>query len=142
MKNYYFSENAGLQNEHKIACPKNDLTTVFVPQNTDQPIKNGVSAPSTGNQPGFRLPRPMGRGVSVRNTNAFQVLQTVWVRSESTLLSSTILDVILSLYQQATFRILFVVKCVFVLSKFSTKIKIFTKNITFGKKSKSRQKFW
>ena len=58
------------------------------------------SAPSTGNQPGFRLPRPMGRGVSVRNTNAFQVLQTVWVRCESTLLSSTILDVILSLYQQ------------------------------------------
>ena len=30
------------------------------------------TAPTTGNQPGFRLPRPMGRGVSVRNTNAFQ----------------------------------------------------------------------
>ena len=31
-----------LQNEHNIACPKNDLTTVFVAQSTDPPIKNGV----------------------------------------------------------------------------------------------------
>jgi len=29
-KNNYFSENAGPQNDHNIACPKNDLTTVFV----------------------------------------------------------------------------------------------------------------
>jgi len=37
----------GLINEHnmfirKIAPPKNDLTTVFVAQRTDPPIKNGV----------------------------------------------------------------------------------------------------
>jgi len=31
----------GLPNDHNIACPKNDLT-VFVAQNTDPPIKNGV----------------------------------------------------------------------------------------------------
>jgi len=42
MKNYYFSENSGLQNELNIACPKNDLITVFVAQSTDLPIKNGV----------------------------------------------------------------------------------------------------
>ena len=42
----------------------------------------------------------MGRGVSVRNIKAFQVLQTVWLRSNSQLITSTILDVILSLYQQ------------------------------------------
>jgi len=47
-KKYYFSENAGfqtgLQNEHNIACPKNDLTTVFVAQRTGTSIKNGVYA--------------------------------------------------------------------------------------------------
>ena len=58
------------------------------------------SAPSSGGQSGFRLPRPMGRGVSVRNIPAFQVLQTVWTRSKSLILTTTILDVILSLYQQ------------------------------------------
>ena len=60
------------------------------------------SAPSSGgsHQSGFRLPRPMGRGVSVRNISAFQVLQTVWTRSKSLILTTTILDVILSLYQQ------------------------------------------
>ena len=45
MKNYYFSENAGFlryQNEHNIASPKNNLTTVFVAESTDPPIKNGV----------------------------------------------------------------------------------------------------
>ena len=40
------------------------------------------SSPPSGNQSGFRLPRPMGRGVSVRNIKAFQVLQTVWLRYE------------------------------------------------------------
>jgi len=47
MKNYYFSEKgwiSGLQNEPNIACPKNDLTTVFVAQSTDPSIKNGVPA--------------------------------------------------------------------------------------------------
>ena len=58
------------------------------------------SSPPSGNMSGFRLPRPMGRGVSVRNIKAFQVLQTVWLRSSSQLITSTILDVILSLYQQ------------------------------------------
>jgi len=41
MKNYYFSENPGFLG-YNIACPKNDLTTVFVAQSTDPPIKNGV----------------------------------------------------------------------------------------------------
>ena len=47
MKNYYFSENAGflaykMSTIEHIACPKNYLTTVFVAQSTDPPIKNGV----------------------------------------------------------------------------------------------------
>jgi len=36
---------SGLQNEQNIACPKNYLTTVFVAQNTDPLIKNGVIDP-------------------------------------------------------------------------------------------------
>ena len=45
MKNYYFFRKCwvfGLQNEHSIAFRKNDVTTVFVAQSTDPPIKNGV----------------------------------------------------------------------------------------------------
>jgi len=33
---------SGLQNEPNIACPKKNLTTVFMVQSTDPPIKNGV----------------------------------------------------------------------------------------------------
>jgi len=33
---------SGLQNEHNIACPKNDLTKVFLAQRTAPPIKNGA----------------------------------------------------------------------------------------------------
>ena len=31
-----------LQHEHIIACPKKDLTTLFVAPSTDPPVKNGV----------------------------------------------------------------------------------------------------
>ena len=49
-ENYDFAMKcwvSGLQNEHNIACPKNDLTTVFVAQITDPLIKNGVIAMPT-----------------------------------------------------------------------------------------------
>lgn len=47
---------------------------------------------------GFQLPQPAGRGTSVRNIQAFQVLQTTFIKSNSTMLCSTILDAISNIY--------------------------------------------
>ncbi|XP_074041175.1 WD repeat and FYVE domain containing 3 bchs isoform X2 [Leptinotarsa decemlineata] len=47
---------------------------------------------------GFILPQPSGRGASVRNIQAFHVLQTTFLKSNSSLLCSTILDAISSIY--------------------------------------------
>lgn len=47
---------------------------------------------------GFTLPQPSNRGGSVRNIQAFQVLQSVFVKSNSPLLCCTILDAISSVY--------------------------------------------
>lgn len=47
---------------------------------------------------GFTLPQPSGRGTSVRNIQAFQVLQTTFIKSNSPLLCCTILDAISSIY--------------------------------------------
>ncbi|KAH0568814.1 WD repeat and FYVE domain-containing protein 3 [Cotesia glomerata] len=47
---------------------------------------------------GFSLPQPSNRGGSVRNIQAFQVLQSVFVKSNSSLLCCTILDAISSVY--------------------------------------------
>ncbi|KAK6633574.1 hypothetical protein RUM44_004181 [Polyplax serrata] len=47
---------------------------------------------------GFSLPQPSGRGVSVRNIQAFQVLQSVFLKSTSSSLCSVILDAISSVY--------------------------------------------
>lgn len=59
------------------------------------------SQASTGSlfqMPGFILPQPSGRGTSVRNIQAFQVLQSTFLKSNSTLICSTILDAISSIY--------------------------------------------
>ncbi|KAJ4438846.1 hypothetical protein ANN_14799 [Periplaneta americana] len=47
---------------------------------------------------GFTLPQPSGRGASVRNIQAFQVLQSVFLKSNSAALCCTILDAISSVY--------------------------------------------
>ncbi|XP_043271793.1 WD repeat and FYVE domain-containing protein 3 isoform X2 [Venturia canescens] len=47
---------------------------------------------------GFSLPQPSNRGGSVRNIQAFTVLQSVFVKSNSPLLCCTILDAISSVY--------------------------------------------
>ncbi|XP_065351177.1 WD repeat and FYVE domain-containing protein 3 [Cloeon dipterum] len=47
---------------------------------------------------GFLLPQPTGRGASVRNIQAFQVLQTVFLKASSANLGCTILDAISSVY--------------------------------------------
>jgi hypothetical protein len=47
---------------------------------------------------GFTLPQPSGRGTSVRNIQSFHVLQSTFLKSNSTLLCCTILDAISSIY--------------------------------------------
>nr|XP_018916724.1 PREDICTED: WD repeat and FYVE domain-containing protein 3 [Bemisia tabaci] len=47
---------------------------------------------------GFTVPQPAGRGTSVRNIQAFQVLQSVFLKSNSPTLCCTILDAISSVY--------------------------------------------
>ncbi|KAB0793199.1 hypothetical protein PPYR_12819 [Photinus pyralis] len=47
---------------------------------------------------GFTLPQPSGRGTSVRNIQAFHVLQSTFVKSNSPLVCCTILDAISSIY--------------------------------------------
>lgn len=47
---------------------------------------------------GFQMPQTSSRGTSVRNIHAFQVLQTVFMKTTSTTLCCTILDAISSVY--------------------------------------------
>lgn len=47
---------------------------------------------------GFQLPQPSGKGTSVRNIQAFHVLQSTFLKSSSTMLCCTILDAISSIY--------------------------------------------
>ncbi|KAF5299222.1 hypothetical protein FQA39_LY02395 [Lamprigera yunnana] len=47
---------------------------------------------------GFLLPQPSGRGTSVRNIQAFHVLQSTFVKCNSPILCCTILDAISSIY--------------------------------------------
>nr|CAI5836643.1 unnamed protein product [Callosobruchus analis] len=47
---------------------------------------------------GFILPQPSGRGTSVRNIQAFHVLQSSFLKSNSSMLCSIILDAISSIY--------------------------------------------
>ncbi|XP_071954048.1 WD repeat and FYVE domain-containing protein 3-like isoform X2 [Antedon mediterranea] len=49
-------------------------------------------------QHGFTVPTPIGNGVSVRNLQSFQVLQTVFLKAETSHLCNTILDVVSSIY--------------------------------------------
>ncbi|KAK9884773.1 hypothetical protein WA026_009003 [Henosepilachna vigintioctopunctata] len=48
---------------------------------------------------GFVLPQPSGHGASVRNIQAFHVLQSSFIKANSKLLLCTILDAISSIYQ-------------------------------------------
>ncbi|XP_017775866.1 PREDICTED: WD repeat and FYVE domain-containing protein 3 isoform X2 [Nicrophorus vespilloides] len=47
---------------------------------------------------GFSLPQPSGRGTSVRNIQAFHVLQTTFIKSSSPILCASILEAISSIY--------------------------------------------
>ncbi|XP_050392525.2 WD repeat and FYVE domain-containing protein 3 [Patella vulgata] len=61
---------------------------------------NASSTGSLFQMPGFCIPQPAGKGVSVRNIHAFQVLQSVFLKASTSHLCSTILDVISSIYHQ------------------------------------------
>ncbi|XP_063969658.1 WD repeat and FYVE domain-containing protein 3-like isoform X2 [Lytechinus pictus] len=49
-------------------------------------------------QPNFSLPQPTGKGNSVRNLQAFQVLQTVFLKATTESLCRIVLDVLTSVY--------------------------------------------
>ncbi|XP_041362357.1 WD repeat and FYVE domain-containing protein 3-like isoform X2 [Gigantopelta aegis] len=82
---------------------------------------------STGSlfqMPGFSTPQPAGKDnlwVSVRNLHAFQVLQSVFLKSNSIPLCSTILDVISSIYHQDNANF-FILESQHTLSQFAEKI--------------------
>ncbi|KAL4240237.1 WD repeat and FYVE domain-containing protein 3 [Mactra antiquata] len=71
--------------------------------------------------PGFSLPQPAGKGVSVRNIQAFQVLQSVFLKAQSSHLCNTILDVMSSIYHQDNANY-FILEPQHTLSQFAEKI--------------------
>ncbi|KAL3875787.1 hypothetical protein ACJMK2_033704 [Sinanodonta woodiana] len=71
--------------------------------------------------PGFYLPHPVGKGVSVRNVQAFQVLQSVFLKATTSQLCNTILDVISSIYHQDNANY-FILEPQHTLSQFAEKI--------------------
>ncbi|XP_014681660.1 PREDICTED: WD repeat and FYVE domain-containing protein 3-like isoform X2 [Priapulus caudatus] len=79
---------------------------------------------STGSlyqMPGFSLPQPSGNGLSVRNIQAFQVLQSVFLKAQSTPLCCAILDAISSVYHSDSVNY-FILEPQHTLSQFVEKI--------------------
>ncbi|CAH0558995.1 unnamed protein product [Brassicogethes aeneus] len=70
---------------------------------------------------GFVLPQPSGRGTSVRNIQAFHVLQSTFLKSNSSLLCCTILDAISSIYHSDNANY-FILESHNTLSQFTEKI--------------------
>ncbi|RZF45662.1 hypothetical protein LSTR_LSTR010613 [Laodelphax striatellus] len=77
---------------------------------------------------GFTLPQPAGRGASVRNIHAFQVLQTVFLKSNSSSLCCTILDAISKVYHSDNANY-FILENQNTLSQFAEKIHLKTPEI-------------
>ncbi|KAK7077189.1 WD repeat and FYVE domain-containing protein 3 [Halocaridina rubra] len=71
--------------------------------------------------PGFALPVPSGRGASVRNVQAFNVLQSVFLRGTTTNLCSVILDAISAVYHSDSANY-FILEPQHTLSAFAEKI--------------------
>ncbi|XP_055601256.1 WD repeat and FYVE domain-containing protein 3 [Uranotaenia lowii] len=61
-------------------------------------LKLTVSSNSMFQMQGFKMPQVSSRGTCVRNLHAFQVLQTVFLKSNNTTLCCVILDAISSVY--------------------------------------------
>ncbi|XP_058804217.1 WD repeat and FYVE domain-containing protein 3 isoform X1 [Phymastichus coffea] len=79
----------------------------------------------------FTLPQPSNRGGSVRNIQAFQVLQSVFIKSNSPLLCCTILDAISSVYHSDNANY-FILEGQNTLSQFAEKIHL--KNLEIQEK--------
>ncbi|XP_043249922.1 WD repeat and FYVE domain-containing protein 3 isoform X1 [Colletes gigas] len=77
---------------------------------------------------GFTLPQPSNRGGSVRNIQAFQVLQSVFLKSNSPLLCCTILDAISSVYHSDNANY-FILEGQNTLSQFAEKIHLKNREI-------------
>ncbi|KAK3103345.1 hypothetical protein FSP39_018631 [Pinctada imbricata] len=71
--------------------------------------------------PGFSVPQPVGKGVSVRNIQAFLVLQSVFLKGTASHLCVTVLDVISSVYHQDNANY-FILEPHHTLSQFAEKI--------------------
>ncbi|XP_047001362.1 WD repeat and FYVE domain-containing protein 3 [Schistocerca americana] len=76
----------------------------------------------------FSLPQPSGRGASVRNIQAFQVLQSVFLKSNCPALCCTILDAISSVYHADNANY-FILEGQNTLSQFAEKIHLKTQEI-------------
>ncbi|XP_045600783.1 WD repeat and FYVE domain-containing protein 3 isoform X4 [Procambarus clarkii] len=71
--------------------------------------------------PGFTLPVPSGRGASVRNVQAFNVLQSVFLRGTTSNLCSVVLDAISAVYHSDSANY-FILEPQHTLSSFAEKI--------------------
>ncbi|GAB6019627.1 hypothetical protein CHUAL_001189 [Chamberlinius hualienensis] len=77
---------------------------------------------------GFHIAQPSGRGTSVRNVQAFQVLQSAFLKSNSTNLCSYILDAISGVYHADTANY-FILEPQHTLSQFAEKIHLKPKEV-------------
>lgn len=77
---------------------------------------------------GFQMPQTTSRHTCVRNVQAFQVLQNVFIKSNSTSLCCTILDAISSVYHSDNANY-FILESQNTLSQFTEKIHLKTLNI-------------
>ncbi|KAG1679752.1 WD repeat and FYVE domain-containing protein 3 [Nymphon striatum] len=77
---------------------------------------------------GFQLPQPLGQGISVRNIQAFQVLQSVFLKASSINLCCVILDAISSIYHSDPANY-FILESQHTLSQFAEKIYMKTPEI-------------
>ncbi|XP_064458168.1 WD repeat and FYVE domain-containing protein 3-like isoform X2 [Ornithodoros turicata] len=120
------------QNPSQEACEAlRNLAVLMTSLTTCGYFELKPSQASTGSLfqiPGFTLPQPSGKGTSVRNIQAFQVLQTVFPKAQTTHLSSLLLDAISTIYHSDKANY-FILESSHPLSHFSEKIHLKTAEI-------------
>nr|XP_037269371.1 WD repeat and FYVE domain-containing protein 3-like isoform X4 [Rhipicephalus microplus] len=120
------------QNSSQEACEAlRNLAVLMTSLTTCGYYELKPSQASTGSLfqiPGFTLPQPSGKGTSVRNIQAFQVLQTVFPKAQTVHLSSLLLDAISTIYHSDKANY-FILESSHPLSHFSEKIHLKTSEI-------------
>ncbi|XP_029841953.2 WD repeat and FYVE domain-containing protein 3 [Ixodes scapularis] len=120
------------QNSSQEACEAlRNLAVLMTSLTTCGYFELKPSQASTGSLfqiPGFTLPQPSGKGTSVRNIQAFQVLQTVFPKAQTVHLSSLLLDAISTIYHSDKANY-FILESSHPLSHFSEKIHLKTPEI-------------